>query len=165
MAFPDDGQRLALKAVVRPGGLRAVVQPIVRLADGLLVGYEALARVAGGEPPDALLRRAQAEGRRADIEIAFLRAAATLGPPPDGRLLFVSVGPGLLDDARLREVIDRLPERLVLQITEDQPMTDESWLADHLAPLLARGVRLAIDDTGSGYASLPRTWSTCGRTF
>ena len=155
MAFPDEGQRLALEAVLRPGGLRAVVQPIVRLADGLFVGYEALARVAGGEPPDALLRRAQAEGRRGDIEIAILRAAATLGPPPDGRLLFVSVGPGLLDDARLREVIDRLPERLVLEITQDQPMTDESWLADHLAPLLARGVRLAIDDTGSGYASLP----------
>ena len=84
---------------MRPGGLRAVVQPIVRLADGLLVGYEALARVAGGEPPDALLRRAQAEGRRGDIEIACLHAAATLGPPPDGRLLF-SVGPGLLDDAQ-----------------------------------------------------------------
>ena len=164
MAFPDEGQRLALEAVLRPGGLSAVVQPIVRLADGLFVGYEALARVAGGEPPDALLRRAQAEGRRGDIEIAILRAAATLGPPPGGRLLFVSVGPGLLDDERLREVIDRLPERLVLGITQDQPMTDESCLrttSPHCWPV-GSGWRSTTPDRATPAF---RTWSTSGRTF
>ncbi len=145
---------LDLQDVQRPGVLHALVQPVVRLIDDVVVGYEALVRVPDGESPEELLDRAQAAGCRPAVELACLRAAAALGTPPDGRLLFVNLGPGVLEHPGLPEVVRALPARLVLEITEHQALPERSVLMGLLAPLLDGGARLAIDDTGSGYASL-----------
>ncbi len=145
---------LDLDDALRPGVLRAVVQPVVRLADDEVVGYEALVRVPDGEPPEGLLHRASAAGCRGAIELACLRAAAALGEPPEGRLLFVNLGPGVLEHPGLPDVVRQLPARVVLEITEHQQLPARDRLVQQLAPLLDGGARLAVDDTGSGYASL-----------
>src|SRR6478736_422806 len=44
--------------------------------------------------------------------------------------------------------------RVVLEITEHSAVVDYEVLLKALAPLRARGVRLAIDDAGAGYASM-----------
>ena len=49
---------------------------------------------------------------------------------------------------------DRLPSRLVIEITEQTDITDYAALREQLAPWVARGAQVAIDDTGAGYASL-----------
>jgi diguanylate cyclase (GGDEF)-like protein len=48
----------------------------------------------------------------------------------------------------------RLPERLVLEVTEQEAVADYDGLRADLAAWTTSGVRTAVDDTGSGYASL-----------
>lgn len=133
-----------------------MVQPIVRSADQLIVGYECLARMPGDpiRPPDWWLARAEEAGLRSELEIACLAAAAELGEPPNDRLLFVNLSPSLLADPGALAILDRLPERLVVELTEQEGVDDYDRLRHDLEPWLARGVRVAIDDTGAGYSSL-----------
>jgi len=61
---------------------------------------------------------------------------------------------------RSPELIDLLSGsagRLVVEITEHEPVDDYDELADSLRPLRALGVKIAIDDAGAGYASLRHT--------
>ncbi len=45
------------------------------------------------------------------------------------------------------------PQRLVLEVTEHSTIEDYAEIASVLAPLRKRGLRLAVDDAGAGYAS------------
>jgi EAL domain-containing protein (putative c-di-GMP-specific phosphodiesterase class I)/putative methionine-R-sulfoxide reductase with GAF domain len=148
--------RRVIEYLCEPGVVEAVVQPVVRPADQLIVGYEALARMPI-EPvrgPDFWLARAAEVGLRGRLEIACLSAAAALGPTPEDRLLFVNLSPSLLADPAAFRLLDQLPDRLVLELTEQEAVGDYCGLRRDLAPWLARGVRIAIDDTGAGYSSL-----------
>lgn len=139
-----------------PEAIRSVVQPIVRLDDRVVVGYEALARV-DLEPyrsPDEWLHLAAAAGHGIQLEAAFLASAARLGPPPADRLLFVNASPGALSDPALFSLRDSLPERLVVELTEQAAVDDYGILKNQLAPWIDTRVRFAIDDTGAGYSSL-----------
>ncbi len=148
--------RQAIQRLCQPGAIESVVQPIVRSADQLVVGYEALARmpIEPRRPPDWWLARADEVGLRRELEVACLAAAAALGQPPQDRLLFVNLSPSLLADPAALELLDRLPERLVVELTEQEVVDDYEQLRLDLAPWLVRGVRVAIDDTGAGYSSL-----------
>jgi EAL domain-containing protein (putative c-di-GMP-specific phosphodiesterase class I)/putative methionine-R-sulfoxide reductase with GAF domain len=148
--------RRAIQRLCLPGAIQSVVQPIVRSADQLVVGYEALARmpVEPRRPPDWWLARADEVGLRRELEVACLAAAADLGEPPQDRLLFVNLSPSLLADPAALELLDRLPERLVVELTEQEVVDDYERLRLDLAPWLVRGIRVAIDDTGAGYSSL-----------
>jgi EAL domain-containing protein (putative c-di-GMP-specific phosphodiesterase class I)/putative methionine-R-sulfoxide reductase with GAF domain len=148
--------RRTIRLLCEPGVVESVVQPVVRPADQLIVGYEALARMPL-EPvraPDFWLTRASEVGLRRDLEVACLRAATRLGPIPDDRLLFVNLSPSLLADPEALAVLDDLPERLVVELTEQEAVADYGLLRRDLSPWLARGVRVAVDDTGAGYSSL-----------
>ncbi len=148
--------RRAVLELCQPGAIESVVEPVIRSADQLIVGYEALARMPSdpGRPPDWWLARSEEVGLRAELELACLAAAAELGPPPDDRLLFVNLSPSLLADNAALALLDRLPDRLVIEITEQEAVGDYERLRVAMAPWLSRGVRVAIDDTGAGYSSL-----------
>jgi EAL domain-containing protein (putative c-di-GMP-specific phosphodiesterase class I)/putative methionine-R-sulfoxide reductase with GAF domain len=146
----------SIRLLCEPGVVESVVQPVVRPADGVIVGYEALARMPL-EPvrsPDWWLARATEIGLRKQLEVACLAAAARLGPTPEDAFLFVNLSPSLLADRSALRVLDDLPERLVVELTEQEAVGDYAEVRKHLAPWLARGVRIAIDDTGAGYSSL-----------
>lgn len=144
--LPDAGdeaaEREAVELLCRPGVIQAVVQPIVRLVDMTVVGYESLARMPGG-PPDAWLERAGRVGLRTELERACLAAAATLGDPPGGRLLFVNLSPSTLADPGSRHLADLLPGRLVVEVTEQEAIEDYVALRDRMAPWLAGRAGLA----------------------
>lgn len=145
-----------LDRLVAPGGLRAVFQPIVRVADGEVIGYEALCRSVEPDPtpPGQWFALASRLDRRVELEAACLQAVTEHGEPPGDALLFVNVSPALLahpDSARLRE---GLPRRLVLELTEREEIDDVATLRRSCAPWLRSGARLAIDDAGAGYSSL-----------
>ena len=148
--------RRAVQLLCEPGVIEAFVQPVVRPADQLIVGYEALARmpVTPVRPPDWWLRKAADVGLRGNLEIACLAAAIGLGPTPEDRLLFVNLSPSLLADPAVLSLLDDLPERLVIELTEQEAVDDYRGLRRDLEPWLACGVRIAIDDTGAGYSSL-----------
>jgi EAL domain-containing protein (putative c-di-GMP-specific phosphodiesterase class I)/putative methionine-R-sulfoxide reductase with GAF domain len=152
----DPELRTAVERLCLPGMITAVVQPIVRPADMVVVGYEALARMQG-EPrrsPDWWLEVASEFGLRHQLERACLLAAAELGTPPQGRVLFVNASPSTVADPLILALRDELPQRLVIELTEQEAVEDYDRLRGQLANWLGNGVRLAVDDAGAGYSSL-----------
>jgi EAL domain-containing protein (putative c-di-GMP-specific phosphodiesterase class I)/putative methionine-R-sulfoxide reductase with GAF domain len=88
------------------------------------------------------------------LERACLLAAARLGPPPEGRILFVNGSPSTVADPAILALRDELPERLVIELTEQEAVEDYEQLRSQLGGWLGSGVRLAVDDAGAGYSSL-----------
>ena len=146
----------SVERLCQPGQLRSVVQPVVRTSDSVIIGYEALARMPlePVHPPNWWLDHAEALGLRAQLELACLNAAASLGDPPSDRMLFVNISPSTLTEPMALRLFGSLPSRLVIEITEQEAVEDYDELRNHLAPWLAQGVRFAVDDTGAGYSSL-----------
>src|SRR4051812_1662194 len=153
-------RRLAhLRRLLEPGAIKPVYQPIVRLSDLEPIGYEGLARFPYADglddmPPDVTLAAAGEIGLRGDLEVACWAAMAGAGSPPDGRLLFVNISPDALAHKGLPALGDRLPSRLVIEVTEQREVQDYGELRERLRPWIARGAQIAVDDTGAGYASL-----------
>jgi EAL domain-containing protein (putative c-di-GMP-specific phosphodiesterase class I)/putative methionine-R-sulfoxide reductase with GAF domain len=152
----DGDLRGAVERLCEPGAITAVVQPVVRPADMVVVGYEALARmpVEPQRPPDWWLDVATELDLRHRLERACLVAAARLGPPPEGRVLFVNASPSTIADPEIVALRDALPDRLVIELTEQEAVGDYDLLRAELARWLGSGVRLAVDDAGAGYSSL-----------
>jgi EAL domain-containing protein (putative c-di-GMP-specific phosphodiesterase class I)/putative methionine-R-sulfoxide reductase with GAF domain len=148
--------RASLEQLCEPGVITAVVQPIVRPADLVVVGYEALARmpVVPHRPPDWWLDVASELGLRRRLELACLVAATSIGPPPEGRVLFVNASASTIADPAFLELREDFPKRLVIELTEQESVEDYDRLRTHLARWLERGVRVAVDDAGAGYSSL-----------
>ncbi|HUX70192.1 MAG TPA: EAL domain-containing protein, partial [Cellulomonadaceae bacterium] len=139
----------------RPGGITTVFQPVVRVADGAVIGYEALSRSTDRPDvaPDAWLQLADTYGVRADVELACLAAARDAGDPPDSALLFVNVSPDVALDERFSSLCRALP-RHVIEVTEHAAVDDYAPLIERLNVLRSHGSLVAVDDVGSGYASM-----------
>ena len=148
--------RRVVEHLCEPGVVRVVVQPVVRPADMVVVGYEALARmpVEPQHPPDWWLDVASQFDLRHRLEVACLAAAARLGTPPQGRVLFVNASPSTIADPTTLELRENFPQRVVIELTEQEAVEDYDGLRSHLAPWLEHGARIAVDDAGAGYSSL-----------
>jgi EAL domain-containing protein (putative c-di-GMP-specific phosphodiesterase class I)/GGDEF domain-containing protein/putative methionine-R-sulfoxide reductase with GAF domain len=147
------------RALLEPGAIRAVFQPIVRLSDLGTIGYEGLSRFPTPPglvalPPDVTLAAAGHSGLRDEIEIACWSAIAAAGVPPHGRLLWVNLSPEALGHPGLLEVAGRLPSRLVIELTEQDTVLNHALLRERLRPWIARGALVAVDDAGAGFTSL-----------
>ncbi len=146
----------ALEEFLDGGRLRTLFQPIVRLSAGTVFAYEALTRVESTEtrPTEEWLDLASINGVRDEFELACIEAIAACGPPPDDALLFVNMSASLLAHPAARELRDRLPSRLVVELTEREAVEDYEVLRERIAVWQGTGVHLAIDDTGSGWSTL-----------
>ncbi|HSO28560.1 MAG TPA: EAL domain-containing protein, partial [Candidatus Sulfomarinibacteraceae bacterium] len=147
-----------IQAALVPGAIRSVFQPIVDLETGGVVGYEALARfeLEPRQPPDAWFRAAAEVGLTEDLEFAaLLPAIARFADLPRGTYLSLNISPATALSERLAEAIVGIPPGwAVLEVTEHAPVADYEALRAALAPIRLRGGRLAVDDAGSGFASL-----------
>jgi predicted signal transduction protein with EAL and GGDEF domain len=146
------------ETIASPEAIRCVLQPIVGLDDRRIRGFEALSRFTG-EPrrgPDKWIAEATQVGLGVDLEIECLRRGGTrLGELPDGTYLSLNASPdAILSDAMLEMLGDRPLDRVVIEITEHEQVSNYPRLASRLAALRGRGARTAIDDTGAGHASL-----------
>ncbi|HET6793735.1 MAG TPA: EAL domain-containing protein [Acidimicrobiales bacterium] len=144
-----------VQAVVNAGErLRVVYQPLVGLGDGECVGYEALARFDGSEPPTEWFQEAHELGLGVELEILAVRRAME-GFGADG-LLCVNVGPETLTCDALLELVEHCPfaNRVVLELTEHAVVDDYEGMRRALVGLRRMGIRVAVDDTGSGFASM-----------
>ena len=161
-----------LRAAARKGQLSCAYQTIVHLGGGGVVGAEALVRwqhpTLGAVPPDAFVADAEASGVVSTIGAFVLEVAcrdATRWPDgPDGPLeLWVNVSPVQLAGGDFVEDVDRAlsssgldASRLVLELTETSAHLDLDRACIGLERLRAQGIRVALDDVGSGYSSLLR---------
>jgi EAL domain-containing protein (putative c-di-GMP-specific phosphodiesterase class I)/DNA-binding NarL/FixJ family response regulator len=147
--------RSRLARVLSDRAFHPVFQPIVRLSDQRVVGFEALTRFDDGVEPDVRFAEAGLSGLGLDYEIAAIEAAleASIDLPPD---VFISLNgsPALvLDRARLGPALAATDRPIVLELTEHARIDD---YVDLRAALESYGpqVRVAVDDAGAGYASL-----------
>ena len=150
-----------VQAVIEQGSLDTVFQPVIDTGSGLAVGAEALTRFPSTDPvlsPEQWFSAAVGAGLGAELELAAIRqalhtAAATL---PAELYLAVNISPATLLHGGLERLIDAAgwnPARLVVEITEHVQVEDYQQLRARTEPLRRRGVLLAIDDAGGGYAS------------
>ncbi len=164
---PEEQLRLAL----RRDELDLAYQPIVRSADGQVIGVEALLRWTPRDrnpvPPLAMISVAEQSGLIATIgrwvlergcgdRAKWLRNAS--GTPLD---LAVNVSARQLAEpgfaTLVAKVLDKTgmdPAALILEMTEGVMLEDGPWALTVLGDLKNLGIRLALDDFGTGYSSL-----------
>jgi diguanylate cyclase (GGDEF)-like protein/PAS domain S-box-containing protein len=164
-AFDPAAAAGALHRVLAEGAVTAVYQPIVDLASGAVVGYEALARGPEGSPlhrPDRLFAAAAAAGRTVELDwvcrIAAVRGALDAGLGA-GASLFLNTEPTAVDapcPAEHAEVWARAEQELelVVEITERAITARPAELARAIADQRAGGHVVALDDVGADVRSL-----------
>lgn len=162
----------ALRQSILDGDLRLHYQPIVNLADGQILGHEALVRWAhptrGLLGPDQFITVAEESGLIVPLgtwvlEEACRQAKRFQNRNPMWSRLTMSVNvsgrqlgePDLIDlVAAALVVADLKPEHLQLEMTESVLMDDAAATITVLHRLRGLGVRLGVDDFGTGYSSL-----------
>lgn len=147
-----------LDAALARGDPTIVFQPIVELASRASLGYEALARFAAepSRPVDAWFTDAARLGRGVELEIAAIeRALAAATPLTGNAFVSINMSPMTLADERLVVALaGRDLAGVIFEITEHVVVEDYAALRAAVETWRLRGVRLAIDDAGAGYASL-----------
>jgi EAL domain-containing protein (putative c-di-GMP-specific phosphodiesterase class I) len=154
---------------IESGELVVHYQPKARLADGVVVGVEALVRwehpIHGFVSPDEFVPLAETTGVIRTLTAFVLRRAIRdcARWQSDGYDLHVAVNLAArsLHDASLAAEVAALlsefdlePSHLTLEITESSVMSDMSRSTRVLDDLAAIGVHLSVDDFGTGYSSL-----------
>ena len=178
-----------LRTALRDGSLEMHYQPIVSLATGAVVGYEALARwthpSGDAVPPDVFVPVAERTGLARDLdrwavergitEFARLRAAGSV--PRDAAVAINLSAQHLGDPALVRHLIATAaaaefpPHQVAIEITEGAVVRDTQAAISTLRALHERGFSIAIDDFGTGYSSMaylrnfPVTSLKIDRTF
>ena len=148
--------RARFAPVVAGGGPVVVLQPIVELATGLRVGTEALSRFPAewAKAPDVCFAEAHSIGLGDRLELLALSGAAVHLPHMCGYVA-MNVSPATLLTPACTALLAALPlGRIVLELSEHDPVEDYDVLMAVLGPLRAQGMRLAIDDVGAGFSSL-----------
>ena len=147
-----------LRAVLRERRYVIHYQPVCALADRSIVGYEALARFLDAplRGPDVWLNDAASVGMREEVELALVRTALEVVPRlPKSQFLTLNVSPQALRHREFKPLVAPQPlDRLVVEVTEHDAVSDYEALLTVLRPLRAQGLGLAVDDAGAGYASL-----------
>ena len=174
--FDEAMQRSAMDVLELEQSLRGALerdefephfQPLVRLADGEIVGYEALLRWCHPErgllPPGAFLTVAEDSGLVEAIDWRMFRLALECGRGlvPGDRYLTINVSPRMFQverfDQRLLSMLDDVgfePARLRVEVTEGTLLADPAKVLQMLASLHEAGVEAALDDFGTGQSSL-----------
>lgn len=140
-------------------------QPQIAVSSGKVVGVEALARWDGAAGPEDLFNRAAASNLSERLSRAVQRKALRLAGQWTGALARLRLSINLLAEDLERPGYERwlldeiaaaglAPERVTAEITESSLVADRPAAAARLAQLRAAGVRIAVDDFGTGYASL-----------
>lgn len=144
-----------LRDVLGRRAFRIVFQPILDLDADRVVGYEALTRFDDGARPDVRFLEAERLGMGQELHLLTLAAALADAThlPPDAYLT-VNASASALVAGSLGPLPRLEPERpLVVEVTEHERVDDYQELRRAIEGL-GPGVRVSVDDAGSGYSSL-----------
>jgi diguanylate cyclase (GGDEF)-like protein len=151
-------QRAEIDALLRSESpITPVFQPLVDLANGRLVGYEALSRFNSPiqRSTEAWFNQAQRCGRGPRLEAEAIKTALEIGRTrPDGTYLSLNFSPSAIASSYVRTVLPDDLTDVVVEITEHELASEDGSLEEGLRDLRRRGARIAVDDAGAGYAGL-----------
>jgi diguanylate cyclase (GGDEF)-like protein len=140
-------------------------QPIVAADGQKIVGVEALLRwthaTRGQIPPSDFIPVAEQTGVMHQLGEFVLRRALADAVPWKGVYIAVNLSPVQVRDRALVGLVAQVlketgiaPSRVVLEITEGVLIDNPDEAKERLEQLRALGVKIALDDFGSGYSSL-----------
>jgi EAL domain-containing protein (putative c-di-GMP-specific phosphodiesterase class I) len=140
--------------LAQPNALSAVFQPIVHLASGTTRAYEGLIRfpASSGLTPTQWFSAARRLGRGLDLEHAALCTVLSAARRiPNDYQVTVNLSPSAALEPANQDVLAAQDRALAVEITEHEPFPDD--LGPGLRRLRDRGISVAVDDAGAGYAS------------
>jgi len=158
-----------LDAAIDKGEVWVAYQPQYDLRRGQVIGAEALARWTHPEKgpisPAEFVAAAEQQGRITKLTDFVLDRAVSTAAAINRRgtafTIAVNISPRLLSDrdlvTRVKQALDRHqlpPERLTLELTETESLQSAEEGLAILDALRALGVRIAIDDYGTGLSTL-----------
>lgn len=147
----------AIRALIRDRAIEMMFQPIVAVDSRRIFAFEALARFPDTAlAPDAWFARAADVGMGLELELeAAALALDRLHALPHPYRLSVNASPETLVAPAFDALLSMHDTaRLMVEITEHTNVNDYRRLAECLQALRAKGVLVAIDDAGAGFASL-----------
>ena len=146
-----------IKRIIQSNDLHIVYQPIVNVAQGVVVGFEALTRFDLTPPrsPDAWFAEATRVGLGVDLETHCIKEALrALEHLPVEQYISLNASPATIISGSLRQVLHGVPpRRVVIEVTEHAVVEHYGELLEAFQPMQEAGIRFAIDDAGAGYAS------------
>lgn len=156
---------LDLRNAIENGGLTLAYQPLVDAASHEIIGVEALVRWNrpgyGPVSPEAFIPIAETSGLIEALGLFVLRKACeTAGDWPELRIA-VNVSPGQFRNPAFADYVRSVlkqteieAERVTLEITEGYIIQNPVRTRQSIERLKALGVKIALDDFGSGFSSI-----------
>lgn len=168
---PDLARRAEIAEALRDGSIRPWYQPKTRLSDGVVVGFEALARWVHPEQgvlsPSAFLPDIERHGLQAEFTFAILKQvllqlrawrAQGLAEPPVAVNIAVETLATQSGQADIRWLVSEFADvkhLITLEITENAFLARIAVAVRMSIEALSHdGLRVSMDDFGTGYASL-----------
>ncbi len=149
---------LDVEQVLSDRSLRVAFQPVCNLQSREIIGYEALSRFPrpAHATPRQWFDQASHLGLLLDLELlAVATALELLARLPENVFLAVNVSPITAASPAFGELASTVPpERLVLDIAENDTVDNYHLFTEVIDHLRALGVRIALDDAGAADVSL-----------
>ncbi|WP_137154437.1 EAL domain-containing protein [Rhizobium sp. FKL33] len=160
-----------LAKAIAEGDLDAAFQPIVSMKTGQTVSVETLVRWShprfGAIPAPDIVQAAEGGNLILPMTLVMLDRACLLreqlSVSGDAPRMAVNLSPALLSIPDLAQSIANVlskrncpSESIILELTEDAAMSLSETVVANLESLRAAGLRLSVDDFGSGYSNLSR---------
>ncbi len=161
---------MSLHEILQQRKLSALFQPIMDMKNGTFLGFEGLIRGPSDSPLHSPINLfSTAQQHNLTLEVEMLCRQIVLETFVQSNLpgkLFLNVSPETLLHPSFKNgqtlaymaTVGLSPERVVIEITENQPTHDFSAMCNALLHYRSMGFQIAIDDLGAGFSSL-RLWS------
>ncbi len=157
---------LTILKIIKSKLIQTLYQPIVRLADGEIIGYEALSRGPRNTPfesPVVLLEEAENHLCLWELELLLRKLAIERSRNlQENQLLFLNVDPRIINDPNFHQgltreylsAMDLKPSSIIFEITERFTVQDYNTFSTVISNYRDQGYGIAIDDAGAGYSGM-----------
>ena len=151
-----------LKKIIEDKKIYLVFQPIVKLATGECIGYEALARGPKGSPfeaPEVMFTIASKAGIVFQLEDLCKSKLTAQYSNPHNKYIFVNIEPSVLETKAYRKLSlfanpISYKNKIIIEVTERMVSKDYNNIDSNIRELRSLGYKIAIDDVGSSFSSL-----------
>ena len=146
-----------VQSILNGNAISLVYQPVFDLKHAQVIGFEALARITTTpmRSPDVWFADAAAVGLDVALEMKVIEEAlASFTSLPEGVYVGFNVSPNIVLNGQLEHAFHSVPlERIVLEINEHVSIREYDEITKALRPLRDEGLRISVDDSGTGLSS------------